>query len=139
MKTFFVYTDGGAVGNPGPGAIAIVVKNNEQKTIFEYNEFIGNTTNNQAEYRALIKGLEIIKDLKKNSQAKIEVLMDSELIVNQLNLKYKVKNHGLQPLFLKAHNLAISLGKITFRHIYREENHEADKLVKKAIKERNNV
>lgn len=140
MKTFFVWTDGGAVGNPGPAAVAFIIKDETEKTIYQFFKYIGETTNNQAEYQALIAALEKLRTIGINKEDKIKVFLDSELIVNQLNRKYKVKNQGLKPLFLKAYNLAVSLGDVSFQHIFREENKEADKLVKKAIfKNKSNV
>jgi len=141
---FFVYTDGGAVNNPGPAGIGVVIKNKTQdlkiKTLHQISKYIGEATNNQAEYRAVIEALSWIKSEieKRKTAADIRFFLDSELVANQLNLKYKVKNSELQPLFLKVHNLVVSLGNtstVRFQYIPREQNKEADKLVKKAIKE----
>ena len=133
MKTFFVYTDGGASGNPGPAGIGVVIKS---KTILEISEYIGETTNNQAEYKALLRAQEELLTLKENGESEYRFFLDSELLVCQLNLKYKVKHKELQPLFLKAKNNCVLLGNVSFCHIEREQNKEADSLVKAATKKR---
>ena len=123
-----IYTDGGARGNPGPGGIGVVIKCNDK--ILEFSKFIGNSTNNQAEYKAVILALEEAKKLKIQE---IDFYSDSELIVNQLNRKYKIKNKDLSFLFIQVWNLSLNFKKITFTHIPREQNKEADKLVNQAL------
>ncbi|MCX6745903.1 MAG: ribonuclease HI family protein [Candidatus Parcubacteria bacterium] len=125
-KKIKIYTDGGARGNPGPAAIGIVITDEKNKVLKKYAEFIGSATNNQAEYRALIKGLELAKGLKPQE---IFCYLDSELVVKQMKQEYKVKDKDLQPLFIKAWNLAISQKKVSFHHITRDLNKEADKLL----------
>ena len=129
MKKLTICTDGGARGNPGPAGIGIVIKENG-KTIKEYGKYIGETTNNQAEYKALISALETAKDLGAEA---VQVFMDSELIVKQINGEYKVKNPDLAPLFLKFYNLRVGFKKFSVTHIRREKNKEADRMVNKAI------
>ena len=124
-----VYTDGGARGNPGPAGIGAVIKEGG-KVILEAKEYIGETTNNQAEYKALILGLKKAKELKAEE---VECFLDSELVTKQMNREYKVKNKELAPLFVKAWNLSLGFKKIIFKHIYREKNEEADRLVNEAI------
>ncbi len=128
-----VYTDGGARRNPGPAAIGVIIEN--PSTLLrtrEYGEYIGEKTNNQAEYEAVIFALKKVKQLvgkKKCKEAEIEVRMDSELVVKQLNGEYKIKEPELQPLFLQAWNSRMDFGKVIFLHIPREQNKRADKLV----------
>ncbi|MFH1193491.1 MAG: ribonuclease HI family protein [bacterium] len=129
---FIIYTDGGARGNPGPAGIGIVIKA-DGKTVKEYGEYIGKATNNQAEYKALISALETVKNL---GATEVEIFMDSELIVKQIKGEYKVKHPGLAPLFLKVYNLRAGFKKFFVRHIPREKNKEADKLVNEAIDKR---
>jgi len=129
MQKLVIYTDGGARGNPGPAGIGVVIKEGE-KTIKEYGRYIGETTNNQAEYHALISAMESAKDL---GAEEIDLNMDSELIVKQIKGEYKVKNAELAPLFLKFYNLKINFKKFFVRHIPREKNKEADKLVNEAL------
>lgn len=126
-----IFTDGGARGNPGPAAIGIVFKQGEE-IVYEYKEFIGDTTNNQAEYQAVVKALEISEE---KGYTHLDFFLDSQLVVEQLNKNYKVKDRGLQQLFLEAWNKMQSFKKVTFTHIPREENAEADRLVNEAIDE----
>ena len=126
----FIYTDGGARGNPGPAGAGAVAYNEDGEAVFQISQYLGETTNNQAEYQALIMGLK--KAVSRGAQ-EAEVFMDSELIVKQLNREYKVKNKELQPLFVQVYNLTLSFKKISFQHIRREKNKEADKLVNQAI------
>ena len=126
-----IFTDGGARGNPGPAGIGVVIKENG-RTIKEYGKYIGETTNNQAEYRALISALETAKEM---GAEEVNIFMDSELIVKQVKGEYKVKHPGLAPLFLKLHNLRMGFKKFSVAHIRRERNTEADALVNKAINE----
>jgi ribonuclease HI len=125
-----IYTDGGARNNPGPAGIGAVLMDENRKIIFEISEYIGEATNNQAEYKAVIAAL------KKAKEAGVEFLdfyLDSELVVKQLNREYRVKDKDLAPLFLQVHNLSMSFKKITFKHVRRELNEEADRLVNLAI------
>jgi len=99
-----IYTDGGARGNPGPAAIGVVIKK-EGQTLKKYFQFIGEATNNQAEYEAVIFALKKVKLLFGRKKAKtmaLEVYTDSELMARQLNHQYKIKEEDLQPLFLKV-------------------------------------
>lgn len=130
MKKLVIYTDGGARGNPGPAAIGVVVGKKS------YGEAIGNTTNNVAEYRAVIFGLKKAKSLlggKKAEEAEIEVRADSELIVSQLNGDYKIKEESLKPLFIDIWNLKQDFKSVVFTHVPREKNREADRLVNQAL------
>lgn len=130
-----LYTDGGARGNPGPAGAGFVIyalnNNNEQTDkLFEDGVYLGEATNNIAEYEAVILGLQ--KALELNASY-LDVVMDSELIVKQLNGEYKVKNEGLAQKYLQIHNLLYKFEKVTFRHVRREFNKEADAQVNKAI------
>lgn len=130
-----LHTDGGARGNPGPAAIGVVITipPNDQK---QYSQYIGKTTNNQAEYSALIFALKKLKQIfgkNKIKDLEVECYLDSELVVNQLNGKYKILEKGLQPLFLEVWNFKIDFKNVNFNYIPREENKEADKLVNQAL------
>lgn len=125
-KKIKIFTDGGARGNPGPAAIGIVIIDDKGKVLKKHAEYLGKLTNNQAEYKALIKGLELAKELKPQE---VICYLDSELVVKQMKQEYKVKDRDLQPLFIKAWNLVIMLKKVSFHHISRELNKEADKLL----------
>lgn len=137
MQRLILYTDGGSRGNPGPGALGVVIKiqNEKLKMKKEYSKYLGNVTNNQAEYEAIIFGLQKAKGIIKSKKLpkKIECFLDSELVVEQINHQYKIKNQGIQPLFIKVWNLTLDFDKVTFKCIPREENKEADRLVNKIL------
>jgi len=124
-----LFTDGGARNNPGPAAIGGVLYQ-DKKIMATFSEYIGETTNNQAEYQALIKGLEVALEKKISDLA---CFLDSELVVKQLNKEYKVKDKELAKVFVRIWNLTLKFKKITFSHIRREFNKEADKLVNEAL------
>lgn len=130
QKKLTIYTDGGARGNPGPAGIGAVLKNEKGKIIAEISEYIGEATNNQAEYRAVISAIERAKRL---GAKEIEFFLDSELVVKQLNREYKVKNKELAPLFVQIYNAVLSFKKVSFNHVRREMNQEADALANKAM------
>jgi len=125
-KIIKIFTDGGARGNPGPAAIGVVIKDEKDNILKEYREFVGKATNNQAEYMALIKGLELVKEFKPQ---KVICYLDSELIVKQMKQEYRVKDKNLQSLFIKAWNAALGLKNVSYQHIARDLNKEADKLL----------
>ncbi|MBI4713737.1 ribonuclease HI family protein [Candidatus Uhrbacteria bacterium] len=129
-----IYTDGGSRGNPGPAASAAVLKEivggHEGKTIATASKYLGKTTNNQAEYTAIIIGLEKAKKLGANN---VEFYLDSELAYRQLNGQYKVKDPGIAKRFLEVKNLLHAFQKVTFTHVRREKNKEADELVNKVL------
>lgn len=130
MKKFIIHSDGGARGNPGPAAIGAVITDLGGTVCETVSKTIGETTNNQAEYQAVIAGIEAGIAL---GAEEIECLLDSELVVKQLRGEYKVKNKELAPLFVKVHNLSLQLKKISFHHVRREQNVEADRLVNEAL------
>lgn len=130
MSKFILNTDGGARGNPGPAAIGITIRTLGEEPIVKYKEAIGEATNNVAEYKALVKGLELAleKDIKD-----IECVLDSELVVKQINGIYRVKDGGLKLLHEKATNLLKEFNTFVVRHVKRKENADADKLVNEAL------
>jgi ribonuclease HI len=130
MKKFIIYTDGGARGNPGPGGIGAVIYDENRHPVAEISEYLGHTTNNQAEYKALIAALKKAATLGADD---LECFLDSELIVKQLKREYKVKNKDLAPLFLEIHNLSLSFHHLTYTHIPREKNKVADRLANEAM------
>lgn len=127
-----LHTDGGARGNPGPAGIGAVFTWTDDYGHHEreVQEYIGETTNNVAEYTALIRGLAIALE---HDVQELTCFLDSELVVKQMNREYRVKDKDLQSLFLKVWNLSQSLKRCIFRHIPREENKRADTLVNAAI------
>lgn len=125
-----IFSDGGARGNPGPAAAGIVIKNDSGQTLTSFGKYLGEQTNNYAEYMGLILGLEKAKELK---ATEVKCFLDSELITKQMNRLYKVKEPTLQKLFIKAYNLSQNFKKITYTHVLREKNQEADAEVNKIL------
>jgi ribonuclease HI len=129
--TIHAYSDGGARGNPGPSGIGVVLKDPLNNVVLgDYKEAIGHATNNEAEYRAVIKALELAKQYCPNE---LICHLDSELIVNQLNGSYRVKTPTLKPLFDQAQQLTTDYSNVSFVHIPRATNWEADALVNQAL------
>lgn len=131
-----INTDGGSRGNPGEGAIGVVFSDEKGNVIKSYGERIGVCTNNEAEYKALILGLKkakLVFGKEKIKSAQIEVRSDSELLVNQMNGKYKIQDEKIGKLFLEVWNLKIELPGIVFSTVRRESNKLADRLVNEAL------
>ena len=136
MNKLIIYTDGGSRGNPGPSAIGVVIKDEKENTIKTYGEKIGSGTNNEAEYKAIIFALQKAKLLlgkKKAKETEIHMKMDSELAFKQLTGEYKLTNENIQKFFIEIHNLKTEFKKVTFEHIRREYNKEADFALNKAL------
>lgn len=131
-----IFTDGGARGNPGPAASGYVIKNELGDNLAEVGLYVGHTTNNQAEYQALLNAL---IHAQKLGAAVVNCYLDSELIVKQIKGEYKVKNKDLAPHFLKIWNLLHMFKKYTITHVPRERNKEADALVNRAIDAQKNI
>jgi ribonuclease HI len=126
---FTIHTDGAARGNPGPAAFAYVIEQNGSPPI-EVKGTLGETTNNVAEYTALLRALEHAKRL---GARRVLVHSDSELMVNQMQGKYKVKHEGLRPLYEEARGHVAAFDEVTFRHVRREQNGRADRLCNEAL------
>jgi len=130
MKNLEIYTDGGSRGNPGRAAIGVVIGDKE------YSQYIGKTTNNVAEYQAVVFALKKAKHLLGKAKLKttsVRVNMDSQLVANQLEGKYKILDPGLQPFFMEIWNLKFDFPHLEFHYIPREQNKEADRLVNEAL------
>jgi ribonuclease HI len=125
-----INVDGASRGNPGPAAIGVTLKDEKAQTVASISEAIGQTTNNQAEYRALIAGLKKALSL---GAKQVEVRSDSELIVRQMLGIYRVKKEELKPLHEEARKLAGSFTGFRIKSVPREENKEADKLANQAL------
>jgi ribonuclease HI len=126
-------TDGASRGNPGPAGAGAIITDEEGATLTEKAVYLGETTNNQAEYQALLIGLQ---EALKLAPARLTVRMDSELIVKQLNGEYRVRNRDLQPLHSRARELIAQLADVRVVHVPREENVHADHLANLAIDNR---
>lgn len=129
-STITFFTDGGARGNPGPAASGAY-----SPELGEFKRYLGTATNNQAEYTAIILALEaaVAYQQQHPELQEINFFMDSELAVKQLKREYKVKNPELQKLFVQVWNLTTKFKRVTFTHVRREFNKEADRLVNEAI------
>ena len=130
-EKLIIHTDGLSKGNPGPGAIGATLKDTKGKNVAVISQAIGVTTNNVAEYKALIAALE--KALKLGAK-EIEIRSDSELMVRQFAGRYKIKSPLLKPLYLQAGKLLTKFTAVKISHIPRELNAEADKLANAAMK-----
>ena len=122
--------DGGARGNPGPAAVAAVATDPDGGELAERNAYIGEATNNVAEYRAVLLGLELARDLGAET---VEVVNDSELVARQIEGRYKVKHAGLKPLYLETMRALREFGEWSVRSVRRESNERADQLVNEAL------
>jgi ribonuclease HI len=125
-----LHVDGGARGNPGPAAIGVVVSGPDGQPIDELSETIGEATNNVAEYRAVLKGLERAREL---GATELEIIGDSELVARQLSGVYKVKNPGIRPLYEQATSALRGFERWSIRTVPRAENARADALVNAAL------
>lgn len=131
-RSIVIYTDGASRGNPGPSSIGIYIETLGKK----YGEVIENTTNNDAEYQALVTALKKVKSLlgkARAKQARIECRMDSELAVKQLSHEYKILHPTTQKHFLAVWNLCLDFGSVVFKHVPREENAIADGLANEVL------
>ena len=124
-----IYTDGGARGNPGPAASGVVIMTTKCQVLEAFGRYLGETTNNQAEYKAILFGLQ---EAEKYQPKRINYFLDSELAAKQLNGEYRVKNAELRPIFLEIKRLAAQY-QTTFTHVYRKDNKAADAQVNLAI------
>lgn len=127
-----IYTDGGARGNPGPAGSGVF-----SPELGEIKKYLGVATNNQAEYTAVVLAMQAAVEYKNThpEYTEIHFFLDSELIVKQMKREYKVKNPELQKLFMQVWNLTTQFKKVTFTHVRRQYNKDADRLVNEAIDE----
>ena len=130
MRSVTIHSDGGARGNPGPAAIGIVLEDRDSGTRIEHGEVIGVTTNNQAEYRALLWGLKKAAALGAKD---VQCFLDSELVVKQMRREYRVRDAAIGEVFMKVWNVATEFRSISFHHIPRSKNKAADALVNSAL------
>lgn len=132
MQHVIIYSDGGSRGNPGQSASGFVIKDAQEKTVFEGGKYLGITTNNQAEYQAVKLALE--KALELGAQY-VQFRLDSQLVANQLNGVYQIRNRDLWPIHNSIKELIAKFKQVTFTHVRREFNHEADAMVNKILDE----
>lgn len=132
LKELIIYTDGGSRGNPGPSASGFVILDQDEKLVFEGGKYLGVTTNNQAEYQAVKFALEKAVEL---GGQHLSLRLDSQLVVNQLNGIYQIKNRDLWPIHTSIKNLLKKFQNVTITHVRREFNREADAMVNKILDE----
>ena len=130
MSRVTVNVDGGARGNPGPAAIGVVLRNGDGSVLEEVGETIGEATNNVAEYRALLRGIELAAG---RGAEEVELVGDSELVVRQVEGRYKVKNAGMKKLHEEVKRALRGFDSWSIRHVRRAENADADRLVNEAL------
>jgi ribonuclease HI len=136
VKAAVLWTDGAARGNPGPAGGGAVLKTPAGELLDEQSQYLGHTTNNVAEYRALLLGLE--RAIERGVQ-ELEVRADSELLIRQLKGEYRVRNPGLLPLHAEAKRLLARFSAVKLVHVRRELNAEADRLANRGIDQREEV
>lgn len=135
MRKVIVHSDGGARGNPGPAAIGVVIENEQGEIVQEISKHIGESTNNVAEYTAVLEGLLALKTLfgDEGREMEIDWRLDSELVVKQLSGEYKVNNPGLREIYLEIRDLRAMFPHLELQHVPREKNKHADRLVNEAL------
>ncbi len=126
------YIDGGARGNPGPAGYGVRIENEQGALVSEFNGFLGSATNNVEEYNGLVAAL---KYAHEHGHTQVHIKSDSELLVKQMRGEYRVRNAGLQPLYEEARAIARNIGRVTFEHVRREQNKDADRLANLAMDE----
>ena len=131
IKRVVIYADGASLGNPGPAAIGATIKSEQGRLIASISERIGRTTNNQAEYKALIAALE---EAIRLGAKQVSIGLDSQLVVRQIRGEYRVKNQALKPLYQRVKQLQSQLQGFNIRYVPRQQNREADNLANMALK-----
>jgi ribonuclease HI len=130
-----IFTDGASRGNPGPASYGFVITGEDGKVIYEEGKYIGTTTNNVAEYSAVLTALQHVTENIPSVSA-VNFFADSRLVVEQLNGRFKIKNENLKRLILEIKNLEQKFARVTYTHVYREKNKIADKLANLALDNR---
>ena len=130
LPDIVAHIDGGSRGNPGPAAYGVAIKTVQGEPVTAFGKFLGETTNNFAEYQGLLAALEYALE---HGYPRVRVLTDSELMARQISGQYKVRSPDLKPLHEKARALIARLESFSIRHVYREQNREADRLANKAM------
>lgn len=137
MEKFVIHTDGGSRGNPGIAGAGCVISDSRGKVLKEASKFLGEMTNNEAEYQGVILGLKELKKIigkEKTKKVEVEVVMDSELVVRQLSGIYQIKEEKLFLPFITIWNMRVSeFPNLTFKSVPREKNKDADRLANVAM------
>lgn len=132
---FTIYGDGGSRGNPGPAGSGAIIRNEAGETVGTVSEFLGTATNNVAEYTAVLRALELLSSMleDKAKDAEVHVRMDSMLVIRQMKGEWKIKHPNMKPLAARVAMLVPRFRSVTFEHVYREENKDADALANEAM------
>lgn len=132
---FTIYGDGGSRGNPGPAGSGAIIRNEAGEVVGTVSEFLGTTTNNVAEYTAVLRGLAMLATMlgQKAKDAEVHVRMDSMLVIRQMKGEWKIKHPNMRPLAAKVSELVRLFGSVSFEHVYREHNKDADRLANEAM------
>jgi len=132
---FTIYGDGGSRGNPGPAGSGAIIRNEAGETVATVSEFLGITTNNVAEYTAILRALETLAAMleSKTKDAEVHVRLDSMLVVKQMTGEWKLKHPGLKPLAARVGELVRLIKSVSFEHVYRDFNKDADRLANEAM------
>lgn len=133
--TFTIYADGGSRGNPGPAGSGAIIRDASGKTVATVSEFLGVTTNNVAEYTAVLRALEVLQDMQgaASKDTTVDVRMDSMLVVKQMAGEWKIKHPNMKPLAAEVGALVRNFKQVTFTHVYRHDNADADQLANEAM------
>lgn len=132
---FTIYADGGSRGNPGPAGSGAIIRNESGETVATVSEYIGVSTNNVAEYTAVLRALEKLAAMLESTskEADVEVRMDSMLVVRQMSGEWKIKHENMKPLAASTNQVIQRFRSVSFVHVYREDNKDADKLANEAM------
>lgn len=130
MEKAIIHTDGGSRGNPGLAGIGVIIYDDSNNIVLELSQYIGVQTNNVAEYKALVRALELSYEMGIKD---IELYMDSELVVKQIKGEYKVKNERMKPFYEMANSLISQFDNFSIHHVKREKNKRADELANLAM------
>ncbi len=132
---FTIYGDGGSRGNPGPAGSGAIIRNGDGETVATVSEFLGTTTNNVAEYTAVLRALETLAAMLegKAKEAEVHVRMDSMLVIRQMRGEWKIKHPNMKPLASRVSELVSLFKAVSFEHVYREHNKDADRLANEAM------
>jgi ribonuclease HI len=137
MKNIIIYTDGGSRGNPGKAAIGVVIFEEgglPREALAKWGEYLGDgLTNNEAEYRAVLAAFKKLREIVNPAETEVEVRSDSELLVNQMSGRYKIKNENIRSFVVSINRLMEGFANVSYVAIPREQNKEADKLVNEAL------
>ena len=132
---FTIYADGGSRGNPGPAGSGAIIRNESGETVATVSEYLGVSTNNVAEYTAVLRALEKLAAMLESTskEADVEVRMDSMLVVRQMSGEWKIKHENMKPLAASTNEVIQRFRSVSFTHVYREDNKDADKLANEAM------